>query len=391
MTKLALSGSQNSNSMQIKKLEYYDDEYKWELAEMDFLPNLNLLVGVSGVGKTMTLRAIYRLKSIANGASLNGVKWNVCFIADNNLEYTWSGEFETRESTISIDESSEEDEQVKLINEELVCNNKNFIIKRKDSEIIFDGNKTPKLSPFESVVELLKQEDQIAPVKESLDKIILADSGSVDRAWRLPVSIFRKFEKASLSTLQESGLPVQIKLSILYRILPKEFNKVKEAFISVFPNVSDIKVETIKDDDIPIALSNLLKEATTVSIKEKGVKDWMENISSGMLKTLMYISELYLAPENCIILIDEFENSLGVNCLDSVTEFVLNNKKLQFIITSHHPYIINNVSPAYWKIVTRKAGLVTVKNSADYHISESRQKAFIDLINVLEDESDLEE
>ncbi|MGB5960937.1 MAG: AAA family ATPase [Coleofasciculaceae cyanobacterium] len=377
--------------MQIKKLEYYDDEYKWELAEMDFLPNLNLLVGVSGVGKTMTLRAIYRLKSIANGASLNGVKWNVCFIADNNLEYTWSGEFETRESTISIDESSEEDEQVKLINEELVCNNKNFIIKRKDSEIIFDGNKTPKLSPFESVVELLKQEDQIAPVKESLDKIILADSGSVDRAWRLPVSIFRKFEKASLSTLQESGLPVQIKLSILYRILPKEFNKVKEAFISVFPNVSDIKVETIKDDDIPIALSNLLKEATTVSIKEKGVKDWMENISSGMLKTLMYISELYLAPENCIILIDEFENSLGVNCLDSVTEFVLNNKKLQFIITSHHPYIINNVSPAYWKIVTRKAGLVTVKNSADYHISESRQKAFIDLINVLEDESDLEE
>lgn len=105
----------------------------------------------------------------------------------------------------------------------------------------------------------------------------------------------------------------------------------------------------------------------------------------------MYISELYLSPENCIILIDEFENSLGVNCLDSVTELVLNNKTLQFIITSHHPYIINNVSPAYWKIVTRKANLVTVKNAEDFHISESRQKAFIDLINVLEDDEDLEE
>lgn len=377
--------------MQIKKLEYYDDEDKWKLEEVNFLPNLNLLVGVSGVGKTRILRAIYNLKSIANGASLNGVKWNVCFIADNNLEYTWSGEFETRENTISINETSEEEEQVKLITEQLACNNENVIIERKDSEIILNGNKTPKLSPFESVVELLKQEDKIAPVKESLDKIILAYSGSVDRIWRLPVSIFKKFEKASLSILQESGLPVQIKLSILYRTLPEEFNKIKEAFISVFPNVSDIKVETIKDDDIPIALSNLLKEATTVSIKEKGVEDWIENISSGMLKTLMYISELYLAPENCIILIDEFENSLGVNCLDSVTELVLNNKKLQFIITSHHPYIINNVSPAYWKIVTRKAGLITVKNSKDFHISESRQKAFIDLINVLEDEADLEE
>lgn len=377
--------------MQIKKLEYYDKKHKWKLEEVNFLPNLNLLVGVSGVGKTRILRAIYSLKSIANGASLNGVKWNVCFIADNNLEYTWSGEFETRKNTIAIHENSEEDEQVKLINEQLVCNNENVLIERKDSEIIFNGSKTPKLSPFESVVELLKQEDQIAPVKESLDKIILADSGSVDRAWRLPVSIFKKFEKASLSALQESSLPVPIKLSILYRTIPEKFNKIKEAFISVFPNVSDIKVEIIKDDDIPIALSKLLKEATTVSIKEKGIEDWIENISSGMLKTLMYISELYLAPENCIILIDEFENSLGVNCLDSVTELVLDNKKLQFIITSHHPYIINNVSPAYWKIVTRKAGLVTVKNSKDFHISESRQKAFIDLINVLEDEADLEE
>lgn len=376
--------------MKIKKLEYYDDEYKWKLAEMNFLPNLNLLVGVSGVGKTRVLRAIYSLKSIANGGSFNGVKWNVCFVADNNLEYIWSGEFETREGTISINENLDEDEQVKLVNEQLIRNGK-ILIKRKDSEIFFDGRKTPKLSPFESVIELLKQEDEITPVKESLDKIILADSGNVDRVWRLPVSVFKKFEKSSLSILQDSDLPVQIKLSILYRTLPEEFKKVKEAFISVFPNVSDVKVETIKDDDIPIALSKLLKEATTVSIKERGVKNWIDNISSGMLKTLMYISELYLAPENCIVLIDEFENSLGVNCLDSVTELVLDNKKLQFIITSHHPYIINNVSPAYWKIVTRKAGLVTVKNPEDFHISESRQKAFIDLINVLEDEADLED
>jgi len=376
--------------MQIKKLEYCDNESNWKLAEVDFLPNFNLLVGVSGVGKTSILRAIYSLKSIANGLSFSGVKWNVCFIADNELEYTWSGEFETRESTISIDESSEKNEQVKLINEKLVCNNEHVLIERKDSEIIFDGNKTPKLSPFESVVELLKQEDQIAPVKKSLDKIILANSRSVDRAWRLPVSIFKKFEKASLSVLQESGLPLSIKLSILYRILPEEFNKIKEAFMSVFPNVLDIKIGAINDENIPIALSKLLKEANTVSIREKGVKDWIENknISSGMLKTLIYISELYLTPENCIILIDEFENGLGVNCLDNVTELVLDNKKLQFIITSHHPYIINNVSPAYWKIVTRKAGLVTVKNPEEFHISESRQKAFIDLINVLEDDEE---
>ncbi|MBD2232807.1 AAA family ATPase [Phormidium tenue] len=377
--------------MQIKKLEYYDDEYKWKLAKVDFLPNLNLLVGVSGAGKTRILRSIYSLKSIANGASLNGVKWNVCFIADNNLEYTWSGEFETKESTISIDENPEENDQVKLITEKLVCNNENIIIERKGSEIIFNGNTTPKLSPFESVIELLKQEDQIIPVKESLDKIILTESDNIDRVWRLQLSVFKKYENSSLSALKESGLPLQIKLAILYRTLPEEFNRIKEAFVAVFPNVIDVKIENIKDENFPIALSKLLKDATAVSIREKGVNDWIENISSGMMKTLMYISELYLAPENCIILIDEFENSLGINCLDSITELVLDDKKLQFIITSHHPYIINNFSPAYWKIVTRKAGLVTVKNSEDFHISQARQKAFIDLINVLEDEADLEE
>ena len=377
--------------MKIKKLEYYDDEYKWRLETVDFLPNLNLLVGVSGVGKTRTLKAIYNLKAIANGASLNGVKWNVCFMSDGDHEYSWMGEFETKEDTISMDENSEEDEKVRIVKEQLTCNG-SVIIERTDTEIIFNGVKTPKLSPFQSVVELLKQEDIIIPVRKSLNKIILAESGDVDeRYWRLPVSIFKKHEKSSLESLKESGLPVPIKLSILYRAFPEKFNQIKEAFIEVFPNVSDIKIEAIQDDNIPMVLSNLLKEATTINIKERKVQNWIENISSGMLKTLMYISELYLSPDNCIILIDEFENSLGINCLDSVTELISDNQNSQFIITSHHPYIINNFSPACWKIVTRKGSLVTVKDAKDFHISETRQKAFIDLINVLEDDEYLEE
>ncbi|MDS9399215.1 AAA family ATPase, partial [Aphanizomenon flos-aquae NRERC-008] len=138
----------------------------------------------------------------------------------------------------------------------------------------------------------------------------------------------------------------------------------------------------------PAALSDILRDAVTINIKEKRVNDWIENISSGMLKTFMYISELSLSPEGAVILIDEFENSLGVNCIDSVTDLILENRDLQFFITSHHPYIINNISPAYWKIVTRTGGLVSVKNSEYFHISNSRQKAFIDLINILEDDNE---
>ena len=37
------------------------------------------------------------------------------------------------------------------------------------------------------------------------------------------------------------------------------------------------------------------------------------------------------------------------------------------------------------KIITRKGGIVTVKNAQDWGIRPSRQKAFIDLINLLEE------
>jgi AAA15 family ATPase/GTPase len=59
-----------------------------------------------------------------------------------------------------------------------------------------------------------------------------------------------------------------------------------------------------------------------------------------MFKTLMYIAEIYLSPEGAVVLIDEFENSLGSNCIDAVTDILTERQDLQFIITSHHPYII---------------------------------------------------
>ncbi|RAQ38800.1 hypothetical protein B9S53_25345 [Arthrospira sp. O9.13F] len=374
--------------MKINQLQYYDEEYQWRLAPIDLLENCNLLVGVSGAGKTRILKSIYSLKAIANGASLNGVSWSVNFSTKDNHQYLWSGKFETKENLTLIDSDSDKEDSVRIIEETLVELNQNIIVvERTPEQIIFQGSKTPKLSPFESVIELLKEEDIIIPIKQELDKIIITDSErDFDKIWRLPVSVFRKHENASLSVIKGSDLPIFIKLAIVYRILPQEFAKIKTTFISIFNNVEDIKVETLKDEDIPMALSRLLQEATMVSIKEKGVDKWIDNISSGMFKTLMYISELYLSPNDGVILIDEFENSLGVNCIEQVTELILTDRQSQFILTSHHPYIINNISPAYWKIVTRKGGLVTVKSAKDFHIPESRQKAFIDLINVLKDD-----
>ncbi|MFN4954426.1 MAG: AAA family ATPase [Aphanizomenon sp.] len=383
--------------MKIHQFEYQDHEYQWKLEPVKFLPHINLLVGISGVGKTEILKAIRRLNKIANGASLNGVEWNIEFSTSDNVNYHWQGRFEGHQITQIIEQELDEGEITDSKNEgfrilsERLYRNDIIIVERDEEKIILNGKQTPKLSLFQSVVYILNREDDIIPVKTELEKIIFVDYEKIDKAWKIPISVIKQYENSSLKKLKESDLPTPVKLSILYRYFRQEFNKIQKLFQTIFPKVIDIKIEPFKKDkleQLPAALSDILRDAVTINIKEKRVNDWIENISSGMLKTFMYISELSLSPEGAVILIDEFENSLGVNCIDSVTDLILENRDLQFFITSHHPYIINNISPAYWKIVTRTGGLVSVKNSEYFHISNSRQKAFIDLINILEDDNE---
>lgn len=379
--------------MELQKLEYEDQKYQWKLNYVEFSSSLNLLVGVSGAGKTQILRAIHQLKMIANGSSLNGVCWDVVFSTQNNNIYRWSGKFETRQNDLLFKSDPDDESEYKILYEYLEKNNESLVERTQEKGIIFQNNSTPKLSSFKSVVELLSEEEYIKPVQKEFNTIIVTESSNYSNnlsILKLPAPISKKYEHCDLTTIKNAELPIQIKLSLVYRYIPDIFNRIKSTFTEIFDKVEDIKIEPFNQNEIPLALADMFKEAIVIKIKEKNLEFWIRqgNISSGMFKTLMYISQLYLSPDHCVILIDEFENSLGVNCIDSVTDLICENRNLQFIITSHHPYIINNISPKYWKIVTRKGSSVTVKKAEDFHISESRQKAFIDLINVLEDEEE---
>jgi ABC-type proline/glycine betaine transport system ATPase subunit len=72
--------------MKIKRVAFWDNLREWRFEPIDF-SNLALLVGVSGVGKTQILKGILNLQRIANGASLNGLAWEVTFSTVNNVEY----------------------------------------------------------------------------------------------------------------------------------------------------------------------------------------------------------------------------------------------------------------------------------------------------------------
>ncbi|MEG4045512.1 AAA family ATPase [Microcoleus sp. Pol17_C1] len=367
--------------MKIKKVAFWDNLREWRF-EPIYFSNLALLVGVSGVGKTQVLQRIVNLQEIANGDSLNGLAWDVTFSTLNNVEYRWQGEFETKKNPGIITNEEDEINKFRIVREHLLKEEK-VIIERTPNEILFQGKQTPKLSPFQSVVEILNQEEEISPVRQAFNKITYSDnSSSLNGIYGMPEIEMSKIlqENIELNSIQESNMSISIKLFLIAHNNPDIFDKIKQKFIATFPQVEDVKIEAVRYKNDP---SHPL---FPIQIKEKGVKDWIFqfNISSGMRKTLIHISELYLSPEGTVILIDEFENSLGINCIDVVTDLIVENRNIQFILTSHHPYIINNIGMEHWKIVTRKGGVVTVIDAKDLNLGKSRHQAFMQLINLEE-------
>ena len=108
-------------------------------------------------------------------------------------------------------------------------------------------------------------------------------------------------------------------------------------------------------------------------------------MSWGMVRTLKQLSELYLCKEGTVFLIDEFENSLGINCINEITTDILTSRRrLQFIFTSHHPYIINNIESKNWKLVTRNAGVVKAQDMSKFDFGRSKHEAFMQLLQLEE-------
>lgn len=371
--------------MRIEKLFYHNHITGWQLAPIEF-GTVNLLVGVSGVGKTKILEAIILLKEIAFGIQLNGVEWDITFSTSVNEQYKWHGKFSiVPEHSYTINEYGEknylriENNQPKLEVESLYLNN-NLIAIRNGIGIEFEGKSMPKLSPSESLIKIFMAEDAFIPIVKGW--LLVADSYAQNsNRWR-GSSMHDCISGLSLSDIRSLNSTLVDQLGLLFTNFPNEFYKIKYALLEIFPQVEDIRIlrEFVNFNGAgkPSILFSL-------ELKEVGVDKWItqSNISMGMLKTLIHITEIYLAPEDSVLLIDEFENSLGVNCIDVVSELLNERKDVQFIITSHHPYLINKIPMQYWKIITRKGSVVTATNAADYEeLSGSKHKVFTQLINL---------
>lgn len=380
--------------MKIISLQLKNHFLGWNFDEIKFSSNLTLLVGISGAGKTQILRGIIDLKRIANGKAINGLEWKIIFSTVNGTEFIWEGRFDTVETNeLNFDDSEKEnpDENQKpsFIYEKLIAKDE-VLLERNKEEIKFKNSQMPKLSSHQSMIYLLKEESVIKEAFDAINKIEYRDhtiNGIRLRSLKQSLQLLRK-KYQTLESIVNSDEDIRTKLYLIYENKLDVFQTIKSRFIDVFQQIEDIKIEPFKIDNLPKAIADTF--VPVISIKEKSVPKWIreDRMSSGMLRTIIHLGEIFLSNQGSVILIDEFENSLGINCIDILTDDLIHeNKTLQFIATSHHPYIINNIPYEYWKIVTRQGGHIRTCNASDYHLGKSKQDAFIQLNKILEKQS----
>lgn len=358
--------------MRIKNVTMIDHLSGWNIKDISFQP-LTLLVGASGVGKTKILKALLEITNIAKGRSYNGVEWSISFEHQSSF-YLWSGAFDIiGEDDISFFDKGERNY---TINRELLICDNTTIIDRTSDKLLYHGQETLRLDAAQSAIALLKEEVDIKPISEAFSQVFKLENENF--GIRISAALSKKREQLKdTNAIHGSRIlsPVE-KLFVLHKNGLPQFSQIVEIFKDIFPLVESVdfsKEQFFDGTAVPI-----------LRIKEKGVKSWImqSEISSGMYRTLSQITILALAQDGDVILIDEFENGLGVNCIDRLADQMINPEKdIQVIITSHHPYIINNIPFSRWKIVTREHSSVKVLSASDLNIgTHSKHDAFMQLI-----------
>ncbi len=382
--------------MKINSFSFNSNSRNLNIEEVSF-ENLNLLVGASGVGKTRILKALNFICNVAQGKVqlLEDVKWSINF-SHLDKNYHWSLEAEISNSI--YDPFTSEPEQAEILDEKLIeFNNSNEIeILHRTSKVSkLNNRKLPKLKRTESAITILAEEDSIAPISEAFKRFIFNENpqSAIVSMKSAPSNVqtpeyldLDDYEyRTYLQKLKEDlvDAPTLLKAYYLKSLFPRTFDAIKEIYIEIFTSVEDIKVviESEAHDRY-----NLLFE-----IKENDSEKWISQfqISSGMYRALTYLVEIIAAPEESVIIIDEFENSLGINCMPQLTELILDKSPdLQFILTSHHPYIINNIPWKTWQLVSKNNGIIRSRKATDIPTlnTASSLDKFTQLINLLENE-----
>lgn len=364
--------------VKVQWIEFENLKTGLKIERIYFNHDVTLLVGLSGVGKSQILNAVeYSLNlAINKEILLQPYRVGLGILIDNE-QYEWFYEIKkTSESELIIN-----DEIVYQFSEEKLIKNNKIIFERKNEDITVIGyDKVPQPKKDESLILQYSEDKNFERFISGIRKLYSVEI-ELDVRGGIRRESFSRWKSKVIEMMEDdpkvefkifSHLPVAMKLYIAKNYYYEElYIKIFEAVKELFMEIEDINVE-----------EDSRREIYLVSIQVYGKKLLQQDISNGMLKTIYYIVELFTMSEDSLVLIDEFENGLGVNCIDILSELMLTERDdLQFIITSHHPKIINAIDIDKWRIVDRDGGIVKNSGSLEYGIGNSQHEAYFNLIN----------
>jgi AAA15 family ATPase/GTPase len=392
--------------MKINKFKFgiSNPEQNWEIGEVNF-DNINLLVGESGAGKTTILRALSLICDVAQGKDrkFGGASWTIDFSHDC-IRYCWSLE-SAAIRTESIDDEAYELYRPNFINESLIGYESDIleesltIIENIQSRIVFQGSpsslkfgsygKIPKLRNDQSAISLFSEEEEIRPVVTAF-RMLYFQNILFQKTVNSSVVVYQlEVDPHDLDNFDDfkesiSDFSFVLKAFLIQSYFPAIFKDLKQPFLDIFYKVADIRIQSKL-----IKIGNREGRELFFELQEASSMQWISQsrISAGMMRSLYLLFELFLISRESVILIDEFENGLGINCMPQLADLILEYEdRVQFILTSHHPYIINNIPWETWQLVSWEGSKICVKPATEIpelKTSSSLDK-FTQLINYWE-------
>lgn len=363
--------------VKIQWIEFENLKTGLKIEKINFNKDITLLVGLSGVGKTQILNAVEYSLNLAVDKDVILRPYRVGMgILINNEEYEWFYEInQINKDALIINEES----KYEFSYEKLMCNGKIIFEKKNENVSVIGYDKVPQPKKDESLILQYSENENFGILISGIRKLYSIEIELAVRGGIRSENFSRLKSKVADTIKNEknvkfrafSHLPVALKLYIAKKYYTELYIQIFEAVKELFIEIEDIGVE-----------EDTIREMYLVSIQVYGKKLLQHDISNGMLKTIYYIVELFTMAEDSLVLIDEFENGLGVNCIDLLSELMLSERNdLQFIITSHHPKIINTIDKNKWRIIDRDDCIVKNSGSIAYGIGNSQHDAYFNLIN----------
>ena len=381
--------------MTIRSFSFHDKISGWRLQETSFGP-VNLLVGASGVGKTKILEALRDVTGVARETTSVIGSWKIEVEDGKGSSFVW--EVETEDETVgpwrqisrlvnaptAISEGVDSfDEEPPQVVHETISRDGGTLFARRLGKLLQPENGAPyEIKASKSLLHL-SDDAEIAALRDRIGRQFFEDprpvmTGSSARATGSATDV-TGVGRAVAGLIERAYL--------LQRDFPEDFDNLFGRFRVMFPFVEDMRIARIDElwPDAPKAWPGI--RDLTLGIRERGVDEWIVggNVSGGMIRAFALLVDVTVAPSGTVFLIDEIENSLGNNCLPEVVDLLWERAgDLQFIITTHHPYVINNIPLKHWKIVTRKGSVVVARpaESFDALRTASRFERFTRLLNL---------